>query len=153
MTESTNLSEAMMAALKFKSPIVRSGRWWTHKGSNLGPLPCEGNALPLSYASGIRRRRAVYLSTILSENRYLLFRIMLASEPAIYEVRAHSVKRSKRSNRGYWKRFSGESGPPSRPLLAGAGGVRLQGPDPLGQRAAAFGRGRGGHGVVGRLGR
>jgi hypothetical protein len=27
--------------------------WWTHKGSNLGPLPCEGNALPLSYASGI----------------------------------------------------------------------------------------------------
>ena len=26
--------------------------WWTHKGSNLGPLPCEGNALPLSYASG-----------------------------------------------------------------------------------------------------
>jgi hypothetical protein len=29
------------------------GQWWTHKGSNLGPLPCEGNALPLSYASGI----------------------------------------------------------------------------------------------------
>src|SRR6476620_2728794 len=29
------------------------GLWWTHKGSNLGPLPCEGNALPLSYASGI----------------------------------------------------------------------------------------------------
>src|SRR3984885_14732058 len=29
--------------------------WWTHKGSNLGPLPCEGNALPLSYASGILR--------------------------------------------------------------------------------------------------
>ena len=27
--------------------------WWAHKGSNLGPLPCEGNALPLSYASGI----------------------------------------------------------------------------------------------------
>jgi hypothetical protein len=30
-----------------------AGKWWTHKGSNLGPLPCEGNALPLSYASGI----------------------------------------------------------------------------------------------------
>src|SRR3981189_1520003 len=30
--------------------------WWAHKGSNLGPLPCEGNALPLSYASGIRRK-------------------------------------------------------------------------------------------------
>jgi hypothetical protein len=27
--------------------------WWAHKGSNLGPLPCEGNALPLSYAPGI----------------------------------------------------------------------------------------------------
>ena len=30
---------------------VQEGEWWTHKGSNLGPLPCEGNALPLSYAS------------------------------------------------------------------------------------------------------
>ena len=30
----------------------RTSTWWTHKGSNLGPLPCEGNALPLSYASG-----------------------------------------------------------------------------------------------------
>jgi hypothetical protein len=29
--------------------------WWAHKGSNLGPLPCEGNALPLSYAPGRRR--------------------------------------------------------------------------------------------------
>ena len=28
--------------------------WWAHKGSNLGPLPCEGNALPLSYAPGSR---------------------------------------------------------------------------------------------------
>jgi hypothetical protein len=27
-----------------------SDEWWAHKGSNLGPLPCEGNALPLSYA-------------------------------------------------------------------------------------------------------
>src|ERR1700722_18926253 len=25
--------------------------WWTHKGSNLGPLPCEGNALPLGRLS------------------------------------------------------------------------------------------------------
>ncbi len=32
--------------------------WWTHKGSNLGPLPCEGNALPLSYASGISNSAA-----------------------------------------------------------------------------------------------
>jgi hypothetical protein len=32
--------------------LERDG-WWAHKGSNLGPLPCEGNALPLSYAPGI----------------------------------------------------------------------------------------------------
>src|SRR5207302_149831 len=32
--------------------LTRRAVWWTHKGSNLGPLPCEGNALPLSYASG-----------------------------------------------------------------------------------------------------
>jgi hypothetical protein len=35
--------------------------WWAHKGSNLGPLPCEGNALPLSYAPGnvvLRQRPA-----------------------------------------------------------------------------------------------
>src|SRR6185437_4117195 len=31
---------------------VRRAEWWAHKGSNLGPLPCEGNALPLSYAPG-----------------------------------------------------------------------------------------------------
>ena len=49
--------------------------WWTHKGSNLGPLPCEGNALPLSYASGNSANYG-------------------PSEPAIYEVRASSVKRS-----------------------------------------------------------
>ena len=36
-----------------KSSINPGFSWWTHKGSNLGPLPCEGNALPLSYASGI----------------------------------------------------------------------------------------------------
>src|SRR5579872_5623411 len=30
--------------------------WWAHKGSNLGPLPCEGNALPLSYAPGRSKR-------------------------------------------------------------------------------------------------
>jgi hypothetical protein len=36
-----------------KSLIVRA-QWWAHKGSNLGPLPCEGNALPLSYAPGRR---------------------------------------------------------------------------------------------------
>jgi hypothetical protein len=36
-----------------KKPTKQWLSWWTHKGSNLGPLPCEGNALPLSYASGI----------------------------------------------------------------------------------------------------
>src|ERR1700676_4356495 len=36
-----------------KAPENRGFVWWAHKGSNLGPLPCEGNALPLSYAPGI----------------------------------------------------------------------------------------------------
>src|ERR1700692_1113025 len=32
--------------------------WWTHKGSNLGPLPCEGNALPcLAFARPKNRRK------------------------------------------------------------------------------------------------
>ena len=37
---------------------IQRFRWWAHKGSNLGPLPCEGNALPLSYAPG--SYRAIY---------------------------------------------------------------------------------------------
>lgn len=32
---------------------IKDFPWWAHKGSNLGPLPCEGNALPLSYAPGM----------------------------------------------------------------------------------------------------
>ena len=36
----------------FPKLLITGTNWWTHKGSNLGPLPCEGNALPLSYASG-----------------------------------------------------------------------------------------------------
>src|SRR6185312_7990968 len=39
-----------------KKPLKTNSLWWAHKGSNLGPLPCEGNALPLSYAPGFRRR-------------------------------------------------------------------------------------------------
>src|ERR1700755_960096 len=38
-------------AIRNRKEIQRDG-WWAHKGSNLGPLPCEGNALPLSYAPG-----------------------------------------------------------------------------------------------------
>src|ERR1700722_11290655 len=95
-------------------------RWWAHKGSNLGPLPCEGNALPLSYAPGI------VLQNQRPENRRLT-----PSEPAIYEVRGRGVKPI-----------------PSRPLLAGAGGVGLQRPDAFGERAAAFGSRAGGGGAI-----
>ena len=42
--------------------------WWAHKGSNLGPLPCEGNALPLSYAPGIFRARSKTGSCVGSGN-------------------------------------------------------------------------------------
>jgi hypothetical protein len=38
---------------RVQKPLFTGPLWWAHKGSNLGPLPCEGNALPLSYAPGI----------------------------------------------------------------------------------------------------
>lgn len=35
----------------FQTKNSRNGSsWWAQQGSNLRPLPCEGNALPLSYA-------------------------------------------------------------------------------------------------------
>ena len=34
-----------------------SGSWWAHVGSNHGPLPCQGSALPLSYAPVKEPRR------------------------------------------------------------------------------------------------
>jgi hypothetical protein len=42
---------------RVKKPNESGLLWWAHKGSNLGPLPCEGNALPLSYAPGIFHAR------------------------------------------------------------------------------------------------
>ena len=60
--------------------------WWTHKGSNLGPLPCEGNALPLSYASGIFGATGGLKAAPGRKDA--------SSEPAIYEVQAYSVKRT-----------------------------------------------------------
>jgi hypothetical protein len=63
---------------------IQRDAWWTHKGSNLGPLPCEGNALPLSYASGIvvsllERRNGV------RSDEHLV-------RAAIYGVRGRAVK-------------------------------------------------------------
>src|SRR3977135_3961855 len=76
-------------ATAVKSESARSANftgveWWTHKGSNLGPLPCEGNALPLSYASGIvvSRFRAATASG----------RTMHLVRAAIYGVRGRAVK-------------------------------------------------------------
>jgi hypothetical protein len=71
---------------KLQKTLISLGfEWWAHKGSNLGPLPCEGNALPLSYAPGIlvhdrRNRHRIGQRTV--------------PEPAIYEVRAMGVKLS-----------------------------------------------------------
>src|SRR5258708_38926844 len=98
------------------------GQWWTHKGSNLGPLPCEGNALPLSYASGIFGARP---EAEIAPN-------MLRQSPRVTKCRP--IVSSEQSGRAEEK---------LRPLLAGAGGVRLQRPDPFGERAAAFGDGGG----------
>jgi hypothetical protein len=59
--------------------------WWAHKGSNLGPLPCEGNALPLSYAPGIFVKRSKALKPASDRQEKV-------PAPAIYEVRAVGVK-------------------------------------------------------------
>ena len=40
------IGDGMLGCLK--SEPARSGRWWTHKGSNLGPLPCEPQSVDLS---------------------------------------------------------------------------------------------------------
>src|SRR5262245_37097618 len=67
--------------------------WWTHKGSNLGPLPCEGNALPLSYASGN------FLLLNQGPEAGARPANALALERAIYEVRGRGVKPNGRSRR------------------------------------------------------
>ena len=41
-----------MQGSRASKSLNSASKWWAHKGSNLGPLPCEGNALPLSYAPG-----------------------------------------------------------------------------------------------------
>src|SRR5713226_5912236 len=117
-----SVQASRFAEIRREVSKAADGTWWTHKGSNLGPLPCEGNALPLSYASGIScdDQRPV--------NRRLIGQSTL-SEPAIYEGQGTGVKLSA-SNR---LKRSG------RLLLAGAGGVVLQRPDALGQGAAAVG--------------
>src|SRR5436305_1715157 len=43
--------------LRERIDVASQGRWWAHKGSSLGPLPCEGYALPLSYARSNRKSR------------------------------------------------------------------------------------------------
>jgi hypothetical protein len=112
---------------RFANSLVYCRFWWTHKGSNLGPLPCEGNALPLSYASGIFVQNLGPVNRLRSQ--------VHAVRRAIYEVRGTGVKLPA-ANRA------------NQPLarLAGAGGVGLQRPDAVGQRAAALG----GPGIAGR---
>src|ERR1700758_5888512 len=98
--------------------IARKGKaWWAHKGSNLGPLPCEGNALPLSYAPGNLRALS----------------------------KAWKGGQGKEHGSNQSPRFTKPTPPVSRqipggkplkccsgPLLSGSGGVRLQRPDALG---------------------
>ena len=43
-----NLQVRKMAIHKF--PIFQRDLWWARQGLNLRPHPCEGCALPLSYA-------------------------------------------------------------------------------------------------------
>lgn len=43
--------------------------WWARQGSNLRPLPCEGNALPLCYAPAFAQRRGARTFAISRESR------------------------------------------------------------------------------------
>jgi hypothetical protein len=87
--------------------------WWTHKGSNLGPLPCEGNALPLSYASGmfVHDRRPVNQHPIRANH---------AVRAAIYEVQGPSVKLTGVKLTGV--KLSRQTGRDARVRSAAAGG-------------------------------
>ena len=48
-----NLQVRKMAIHKF--PLFQGHLWWARQGLNLRPHPCEGCALPLSYAPVLRR--------------------------------------------------------------------------------------------------
>ena len=64
----------MFDGLKIKRVKTQGFRrfWWAQQGSNLRPLPCEGNALPLSYAPD--RSRFPYKLLLLSrQGVFILF--------------------------------------------------------------------------------
>jgi hypothetical protein len=79
--------------------------WWAHKGSNLGPLPCEGNALPLSYAPGRSKpgpmRAAIYeaAGTSVKGGLALLGSLSERSDRALGCLRSCRVPLSSRSRR------------------------------------------------------
>ena len=66
--------------------------WWTHKGSNLGPLPCEGNACTKVFSqlvadlvrvrkfSAGKRTRPISRAPLLCRSKPLLLRAGIASE-------------------------------------------------------------------------
>ena len=93
MAELDTMIRAVLLNTGSEKPNKSRLFWWTHKGSNLGPLPCEGNALPLSYASGIfvRHQGPVNRRSIKRYN---------SSVAAIYEVRGTRVKLSYRNRAG-----------------------------------------------------
>ena len=51
-----NLQRRKLAIHKF--PIFQGHLWWARQGLNLRPHPCEGCALPLSYAPAPSERAA-----------------------------------------------------------------------------------------------
>jgi hypothetical protein len=38
------------ASVQSPEHLIEEGKWWARLGLNQRPLPCEGSALPLSYA-------------------------------------------------------------------------------------------------------
>ena len=107
-------------------------KWWAHKGSNLGPLPCEGNALPLSYAPG-----TIMPTAGLSAGRHIGARDL--------EVRAKGVKFPGASRPENLPSITQSQAKPwFGPLMRPAGGRGRRGPGARGCARRAFRRLRAG---------
>lgn len=51
--------------------VICLREWWTRKGLNLRPSPCDGDALPLSYTSLIHSNQIVPTNPLLQKERLI----------------------------------------------------------------------------------
>jgi|EndMetStandDraft_4_1072995.scaffolds.fasta_scaffold522352_2 hypothetical protein len=64
------------------------GLWWTHKGSNLGPLPCEMTKKPTSTADA---PGLAAMQQIIAYKRELLAGDIVEIRSALVEIRDKSI--------------------------------------------------------------